>query len=78
MSLYRKAVRSIQPSRAEMARRHAPAIEADKAARLSVLADIEAGKDAQTLYREASAAGDRFRSVALLGFLRRGMVALKD
>lgn len=80
--LYHQSVRILQPSRAEMKRRHAPFIAADNAARAEVLAELQAGADAKALYdiecakRRADPEAPRFRSVALLGVLRRGINSL--
>jgi hypothetical protein len=79
MTLYRQALRSVQPSRAEMARRHAPGIERDRIAREAVKADLLAGASPQALYDAECAKGeakDKSRCVVLVGVLRRGMSAL--
>jgi hypothetical protein len=79
MTLYRQAQRKLQPSSAEMAKRHALAIEQDRLARDSVKADILAGRSPQDLYDAECAKGgakDKSRCVALIGVLRRGMSAL--
>jgi len=77
--LYRSAMRSVAPSRAEMARRHAPHLAADRAARDAIRAEIEAGADPRALYDAENAKPDRgcrYRGAALVGVLRRGMIAL--
>jgi hypothetical protein len=80
---YAKAIRILSPSRAEMARRHAPYKAQMKAARDAVRAELASGADAESLYRAECAkraAGDSGhdgdRAAVLLGVLRHGMAAL--
>jgi hypothetical protein len=80
---YAKAIRILSPSRAEMARRHAPYEARMKAARDAVRAELASGADAESLYRAECAkraAGDSGhdgdRAAVLLGVLFRGMGAL--
>lgn len=76
---YRRAIASMQPSRAEMQRRHAPYLARMESARASVKAEILAGADPATLYRDECAKGearDNDKCTILIGVLRRGMAAL--
>lgn len=68
---YAKAIKVLQPSRAEMARRHAPSLAAHREAQESVRRDIEAGHDVRALYDAERGAAERHRAVVLLGILRR-------
>jgi hypothetical protein len=80
--LHRRATRALAPSRAEMARRHAPSLARDRLARSEVREAIDAGSDPDTLYRGGWCdRGDgedmrRARSAVLLGVLRRGLSTL--
>lgn len=83
MTLYRKAIRAVQPPRAEMARRHAPYLARMRAAQEAIRQELANGADAAALYaaecarrRDGSPDYDADRATVLLGVLRRGPAAL--
>lgn len=79
---FRRAVRILSGPNPRLAASIAASNEADAKARCAVRAEIDAGADADELYRAECARrgtpdADRHRAVALLGYLRRGMTALE-